>query len=86
MTLGAVVLIAGACEDKDSAKVDDGPHGIILANMDNLVSPKTDFYNYVNGNWMKNTEIPDDQVRWGGFGVLRKKTDKDVLEIGRAHV
>jgi putative endopeptidase len=81
MTLGAVVLIAGACEDKDSAKVDDGPHGIILANMDTLVSPKTDFYNYVNGNWMKNTEIPDDQVRWGGFGVLRKKTDKDVLGI-----
>jgi len=75
------VLITGACEDKDSAKVDDGPHGIILANMDTLVSPKTDFYNYVNGNWMKNTEIPDDQVRWGGFGVLRKKTDRDVLGI-----
>lgn len=81
MALGAVVLITGACEDKDSAKVDDGPHGIILANMDTLVSPKTDFYNYVNGNWMKNTEIPDDQVRWGGFGVLRKKTDRDVLGI-----
>jgi len=81
MTLGAVVLIAGACEDKDPAKDDDGPHGIILANMDTLVSPKTDFYNYVNGNWMKNTEIPDDQERWGGFGVLRKKTDKDVLGI-----
>jgi len=30
---------------------------------------------------MKNTEIPEDQVRWGGFGVLRKSTDKDVLEI-----
>ena len=75
------MLITGACEDKDSAKVDDGPHGIILANMDTLVSPKTDFYNYVNGNWMKNTEIPDDQVRWGGFGVLRKKTDRDVLGI-----
>ncbi len=30
---------------------------------------------------MKNTEIPDDQVRWGGFGVLRKSTDQDVLKI-----
>ncbi len=30
---------------------------------------------------MKNTEIPDDQVRWGGFGVLRKKTDYDMLDI-----
>ena len=55
--------------------------GIILSNMDETVNPKDDFYNYVNGNWMKNTEIPEDQVRWGGFGVLRKSTDKDVLEI-----
>ncbi len=49
--------------------------------MDTTVSPKDDFYNYVNGNWMKNTEIPDDQTRWGGFNVLRKKTDADVLAI-----
>jgi len=81
MALGAIVLIAGSCGDKDSAMDDDVSHGIILANMDTLVSPKEDFYNYVNGSWMKNTEIPDDQVRWGGFGVLRKKTDKDVLGI-----
>ena len=49
--------------------------------MDTTVNPKDDFYNYVNGNWMKNTEIPDDQSRWGGFGVLRKSTDKNVLNI-----
>ena len=54
---------------------------LLLENMDTTVNPKDDFYNYVNGNWMKNTEIPEDQVRWGGFGVLRKSTDKDVLEI-----
>ena len=49
--------------------------------MDTTVSPKNDFYNYVNGTWMKNTEIPEDQVRWGGFMVLRKSTDMDVLDI-----
>jgi putative endopeptidase len=77
------VFIIAACADKDGkmASNDDGPHGLILANMDTTVSPKNDFYNYVNGTWMKNTEIPDDQVRWGGFMVLRKSTDKDVLEI-----
>ncbi|MBT8262203.1 MAG: M13 family metallopeptidase [Bacteroidia bacterium] len=78
----AVFAIA-SCADKDGkmAANDEGPHGLILANMDTTVSPKNDFYNYVNGTWMKNTEIPDDQVRWGGFMVLRKSTDKDVLEI-----
>ena len=55
--------------------------GIILSNMDTTVSPKEDFYNYVNGSWMQTTEIPDDQVRWGGFGVLRKSTAADVLKI-----
>ncbi len=81
LTIFAVV--AASCGDKDNkmAKEDDGPRGIILANMDTTVSPKNDFYNYVNGNWMKTTEIPDDQVRWGGFNVLRKKTDFDVLDI-----
>lgn len=55
--------------------------GIILENMDTLVNPKNDFYNYVNGNWMKTTKIPEDRTRWGGFSVLRKSTDKDVLNI-----
>lgn len=55
--------------------------GINLDNMDPNVSPKDDFYNYVNGNWAKTTQIPDDETRWGGFGVLRKDTRKDVLQI-----
>ncbi|WP_378176318.1 M13 family metallopeptidase [Aquimarina sp. SS2-1] len=55
--------------------------GIVLENMDSSKSPKDDFYNYVNGSWMKNTEIPEDRTRWGGFGVLSKKTDYDVLDI-----
>jgi len=55
--------------------------GLIIANMDTSVNPKNDFYNYVNGNWMQNTKIPEDRTSWGGFGVLRKSTDYDVLSI-----
>jgi putative endopeptidase len=67
---------------KDVAEVaDNQPHGIILENMDTSVNPKDDFYNYVNGSWMKNTKIPEDRTIWGGFSVLRKSTDKDVLDI-----
>ncbi|RMA65874.1 M13 family metallopeptidase [Ulvibacter antarcticus] len=79
IVIGATVV---ACKnDKKMAHTDDVERGIILSNMDTTVNPRADFYNYVNGSWMKNTEIPDDQVRWGGFGVLRKSTDKDVLKI-----
>ena len=55
--------------------------GIVLENMDTSITPNQDFYNYVNGNWMKNTKIPDDRSTWGGFSALRKTTDADVLEI-----
>jgi len=80
--ISLLVCIIISCNDnKDVAQANDEPRGIILANMDTLVSPKDDFYNYVNGTWMKNTEIPDDQSRWGGFSILRKETDRDVLEI-----
>jgi len=55
--------------------------GIIIDNMNTTISPKEDFYRYVNGSWMRNTEIPEDRTSWGGFGVLRKKTDNDVITI-----
>lgn len=72
-----------ACKNdakKDTATTETIP-GIVLENMDTTTSPKVDFYNYVNGSWMKNNTIPEDEVRWGGFNVLRKSTRKDVLEI-----
>ena len=55
--------------------------GITLENMDISVKASDDFFNHVNGNWIKNTEIPEDQTSWGGFNELRKKTDADVLAI-----
>jgi len=55
--------------------------GIDLSLMDTSVSPKDDFFNFVNGTWLKNTEIPADRTRWGSFDELRKKTDADALAI-----
>ncbi len=58
--------------------------GINLAYMDTSVKPSTDFFTYVNGKWIENTAIPDDQTRWGSFNELRKKTDNDALSILKA--
>jgi putative endopeptidase len=79
--LGAAVLLACKEEAKVDTAMTEKIPGIILENMDTTVSPKVDFYNYVNGNWMKANTIPDDETRWGGFGVLRKSTRQDVLDI-----
>ena len=79
--LAATALIACKQDAKKDAAMTEKIPGIVLENMDTTVSPKVDFYNYVNGNWMKTNEIPEDQASWGGFGVLRKSTRNDVLEI-----
>jgi putative endopeptidase len=55
--------------------------GITVSNMDLSVKPSEDFYHFVNGSWLKNTEIPSDKTRWGTYDELRQKTDIDVLNI-----
>ena len=79
--LGLFALLGCKEEPKDETAMVEKIPGINLDNMDTTVSPKDDFYNYVNGNWAKTTTIPEDETRWGGFGVLRKATRKDVLDI-----
>ncbi|SEP92472.1 M13 family metallopeptidase [Flavobacterium urocaniciphilum] len=61
--------------------VEKKSYGIQTEYMDKSVKPNQDFYNYVNGTWLKNTEIPADRTRWGSFDELRKNTDDDVMAI-----
>ena len=55
--------------------------GISLSNMDSSVAPQQDFFRYVNGKWLDNTEIPADKARWGSFDELRENAEKQVLAI-----
>jgi putative endopeptidase len=52
--------------------------GIDLNNFDNTVSPRTDFYTYVNGNWIKSNPIPASEVSWGSFNELNQKNQKNL--------
>ena len=75
LLISGILLGFTACDTPKKAG------GIDLSLMDTEVRPQDDFYNYVNGTWMKNTEIPDDKTRWGSFNELRENTDADVLAI-----
>lgn len=55
--------------------------GITLENMDTKVRPQDDFYRYVNGTWLDNTEIPEDKSTYGSFTALRDKSRQDVKAI-----
>ena len=55
--------------------------GIDLQYFDQSVSVKDDFYQHVNGKWLKETVIPSDQSDWGSFKILREKSVKDLHNI-----
>ena len=55
--------------------------GIAVDLMDKSVRPNDNFFQFVNGTWLKNTAIPADKTRWGSFDELRQNTDKDALAI-----
>lgn len=67
-----------------SAQTKDGKQdkpGINLSYMDKKVRPADDFFRYVNGTWVDQTEIPGDKTRWGSFDQLRETTNNDALAI-----
>lgn len=69
----------------DTAPVEVAPQlgtfGVELANMDTTVDPGDNFYEYVNGTWLAETEIPADRSRYGSFNVLSDRAEERVLDI-----
>lgn len=72
--MAAMVASAGLVIGQDHQAIN-------LSYMDQSVRPQDDFYNFVNGNWMKTVEIPSDKARWGSFDELRENTDEATLKI-----
>ncbi|MDG4951043.1 M13 family peptidase [Weeksellaceae bacterium KMM 9724] len=82
--LAVVFVTVFACKKETEQKPIEEismPAGINVSLMDTTVRPQDDFYNFVNGNWMKNTEIPSDRGRWGSFDQLREYTDSISLKL-----
>ena len=63
--LSAVVLGLFAASTAIAAGKAPMKSGIDLGNMDKSVRPQDDFYNYLNGTWMKTVQIPADRAAWG---------------------
>ncbi len=49
---------------------EQGNDEIVKKDMDTTVSPAVDFFEYADGNWLKNTEIPAAYSGWGSFYIL----------------
>ena len=55
--------------------------GIDVSGMDRSVKPGDDFFDYANGTWLKNTEIPPDKSNYGAGAILNDQTDKRVADL-----
>ncbi len=93
--LGIVALAmvaAMAAERPLAAQQKQAPRALILgvdtANFDRSVRPQDDFGQFVNGTWVKKTQIPGDRSRWGSFDELRDQADaaiRGIVEAAAAH-
>ena len=70
----AFALCAGAAEPALKSGVDK-------ANFDTSVKPGDDFFEYVNGTWIKKNPIPPEYSRWGAFPKLRDDNLQALKEI-----
>jgi putative endopeptidase len=55
--------------------------GINAAWMDKSVNPGDDFFSYADGTWVKNTQIPADRSRIGGFYIADQEREKNTREL-----
>jgi len=51
------------------------------ANMDLSVKPGDDFFEYADGNWIKNNPIPPKETRWGSFGMLNQENTERLIGL-----
>ena len=52
--------------------------GIGFEGFNTEVRPQDDLFEYVNGKWVSETELPADRARWGTFDKLREQSEDDV--------
>jgi putative endopeptidase len=55
--------------------------GFDTSRMDNSVEACTDFYQYANGNWIKNTKIPAEYPSWGSFTIVYENNQNVLKQV-----
>src|SRR5437773_8598719 len=69
------LLCALSLRAEPQPKIDKIPPPIDPKNRDTSVKPADDFFMFANGGWIKRTEIPPEESRWGNFNELIERNN-----------
>ena len=71
----AISILFASCggNSKNGESVNILTAGLNMENIDTATKPTADFFQFVNGNWLKNNPIPASESRWGSFNELYEK-------------
>jgi putative endopeptidase len=75
LTLSLLASVAHSADTAQHPKANQVlSAGVATEYIDPSVRAQDDFFTYLNGKWIKNTEIPADKSSWGSFAKLRDDT------------
>jgi len=79
LLLAGIAIVTTSCNH--GASTDGLQNEIVLSNFDTTVKPGNDFFEYVNGTWLKNNPIPASEARWGSFDIANDSNIARVHKI-----
>ena len=80
--LGLVPALIFACNNSTEVATDiDVVPALEVHYIDSTVNPGDDFYQFVNGGWLKENPVPDDKTSWGAFNILAEENKEKIKTI-----
>lgn len=77
--LATVFFIMISCDNKKQATA--AKPDVLASNLDTIVKPSDDFFEYANGGWIKKNPIPGDERGWGIAYVVNEENEKRLRDI-----
>jgi putative endopeptidase len=81
LTLSLLAAFANAADNAPTPAASAAKSGIETQYIDPSVRVQDDFFEYLNGKWLKTAEIPADKSSWGTFMKLRDDTTPQLRDI-----
>ena len=81
LTLSMLAAFASAADNAHTGAASAAGSGIDTQYIDSSVRVQDDFFTYLNGKWLKTTEIPSDRASTGTFMQLREDTVPQLRDI-----